>query len=244
MQTVERMVKIDGQPVTIEVRRLPLGAYEAACHLAYPRGTTPDADQVDAILAARIQAVNDYVRALPDQVIVDGHSVQDQLGVLFGARADVINHLFDVVLAAQQLTPEEQRDLEIAVRFSHWLALAMKRESTSEWVQTQTNCEACRARGLCAKRGCDGTRTRKPVWHDGRLVVKTCPVRSFTPEIERVMRLFFWTHDAVADGGWVRWQMTRLPEAGSVAEQDAWTYAALAAMRAIQMDLAKDQAHG
>jgi hypothetical protein len=227
-----RTVHIDGEPVTLLIDRLTVDEFNRAAAFPYPRGqgvksaSADDADHLD-----RVAAIDHYIEPAPGEILIDGRPAR-RLGPLFGARAEIIARLYHALLAAQEPSAEERHDLSIAARFSEYLDDARRRNIPSDWVTTGTDCGKCHKEKLCAKRHCNGTPAKKVVWHDKKHQLKTCPVLSFTPETERVVRLFAWTHQLFFEGpGVLRYQRTGLPAGSALGDQEAWTMTALAYAR-------------
>jgi hypothetical protein len=205
--------------------------YGSVSSCTYPRGHTFVAEDQDAAHLARIAAIDEHVTAAPGEVCVDGTPVA-RLGPLFGSRADVIASLYRALLEAQEPSPEERHALSVAAHFSEYLADARARKIPSDWVETGTDCGACHRRKLCTKRRCNGVAGKKPVWHDKTHVLMTCPVLAFTPETERVLQLFSWTHELSIEGpGVLRYRRIGLPAGPALGDQEAWTLEALVAVR-------------
>lgn len=66
------------------------------------------------------------------------------------------------------------------------------------------------------------------MWNDGPIVLRTCPVRDLTPENDYVLGLFrrCYTRRFVPMGPH-SWERTAWPDAGGLADQDAWMVEAL-----------------
>jgi hypothetical protein len=108
--------------------------------------------------------------------------------------------------------------LALAVRFEAFLSRA---SAGSSWKETGRDCGACRQRGLCSARGCDGIPRPDPVWLDDDVALTTCPVLEFTPFVDEVLSWFGSTYDLELGVGVARWRMTTLPYPGALAEQPA-----------------------
>ena len=231
-----------GQPVGRPVGAAPRGQKATGRAEKPPYGAPSQPTGVSG--PSRIEALDKYVRA-EDGVLVDGVPWSGPLASLFGSREELVAVLFLALLRAQQPTEEECRHLEIAVRFSHWLDQIRRKGSESHWAQTGTDCGKCHELKLCSRRGCDGSTKRAVVWHHQQIVLHTCPVLSFTAEVEETLRLFYWSHETVAyaDGS-VRWQQRHLLRDGGLSQQDAWLTGAFAWLRNVHFDLFSEARHG
>lgn len=241
MRSATTSVAIDDEQVRVSVPRLSVAAYNRLCELMYPRGSNPNLETVAEVRSQRIEAVNTYMTALAGELFVDGQETTAKMGSLFGARPDVVDCLFDTLLACQHPTPAERVNLQVVFRFSDWLMRAVSRKSTSDWLKTGTSCESCRGLELCEKRGCDGQSTKRVVWHDKRFVLKTCPVLHYTPDAEYAYRMFQLTHDLRNDDGFIQWLLTRLPGPGSLVAQESWLLGALQVFRDTHLLMVKEQ---
>ena len=235
--TVSRVVRIEGTDVAVLVERVTVAQLREIGAVGYPRGA--DISDPDDTYLRRCQISDTYVRPDAGAIVLDGTSAFPPLAATFAGQRQVVADLYDALVSAQLLSPTDRQDLDVSARFAFWLADASQRGSSSPWVETGTSCGKCHALKLCARRGCDGTPQRKAVWHDGTVAVKVCPVRSFSPDIEATLRLFFWTHQYSATG-WVR---GCLPSDGGIEAQDAWTMAALGVLQVIHNRL-MDEARG
>lgn len=66
-------------------------------------------------------------------------------------------------------------------------------------------------------------------------MLKVCPVLSFTPAVESVLRWFSWTHAlTVIPMGGARFERVAWPRPGGAAAQDAWLTAALDYVRLVR----------
>ena len=71
-------------------------------------------------------------------------------------------------------------------------------------------------------------------------MLRGCPVRAFTPEVRRALRVFDATHDLV--GEWVvHWEPRGFPERGGLAAQEAWLLEALREVRRLENQLLAEQ---
>lgn len=78
------------------------------------------------------------------------------------------------------------------------------------------------------------------MWHDGPLILKTCPVRYLTADAEAAVGLFRRCYDRHGESGIGTWRRVSLPNAGGVADQDAWTMAAIEFVRDVMNRLEVD----
>lgn len=232
-------VVLDGTPVDVRVERVSCRTLDALAGLVNPRGAVVDRDALQDLHLARAAAVDRHVLAAPGALEVDGQPA-GRFGAIVGGRADLVEELFYALLHAQTLTGQERRDLEVAARFSVWLEEAQHKAVASPWVETGLSCGACRQARLCGRRGCDGTPKTRAVWHAQRFVTMTCPVRSFTVDVERALRTFYWTHELRREG----WYQIAWPVAGGLEDQEAWMLAALGALRRVHNELSQSQADG
>lgn len=177
--------------------------------------------------------IDRHVRVCEGDFLFDGRVQTRGIAEAFAGREDVLVLLYQALLSVQSLTKWERHRLKVASHFMTWLGAARERGSSSPWARTGTSCAACQAEGLCQLRACDGIPAKKPVWHDKLLVVKVCPVLSFTPQVEEVLRVFYWTHDIVVLGNAVQWQQRFFPREGGLDDQEAWTMSALGYLRAV-----------
>lgn len=233
-------VTLDGEPVQLLVDRLTVAEFERVATLALPRGSERSPEPTNQHLA-RIRVIDRHLSPAAGEVLMDDTPVT-QLSLVFGAREDAINTLYHALIDAQQPNAIERQQLLVAVRFSSWLVASTRAGTASQWVETGTSCAACHSKKLCGKRGCDGTEQKKAVWHDTRLVLKVCPVRSLTPDVEHALRAFYWTHDCVRDTFGMRWHQVTLPRAGGLEDQETWLIDALAWLRQVHVQLAADEA--
>jgi len=234
-----RTLTIDHEPVTVLIDRLTVAELDTVAACDYPRGSSRiTVDRQDAGQLTRIAAIDRHLQPAPGEVVVDGVE-QGNLGHLFGGRADIVARLYVALRDAQSPSAVEREALSVAARFAAYLADA----PPSEWTETGTNCDACRERKLCKKRHCDGTPGKRVVWHDTKHVLKTCPVLAFTPETERVLRLFTWTHELAVEGpGVLRYRRVSLPAGPALGDQEAWTIAALDYVRGEQNAIMSERA--
>lgn len=237
MRTARVSIVLEGESVLLDVDRLTVAAFNAAAALAYPRGAkTAERDEV---FVDRIACIDRALRPAPGAIETDDPA--RGLASLYAGQPPIVAQLYDVLLDAQTTTQEERAHLRIAARFSRWLSDAQRRQVESHWTATGTSCEACHARRLCEKRGCDGTAKKKVVWHDGPIVLKTCPVLSFTPDVEWALRTFYWSHDVVMHGPSATWMQTRLVRAGGLDDQEAWLTSALGVLRSVHAQMTREQ---
>ena len=222
-----RTVVWDGEPVAVQVERVTVGRLGELTAMGYPRGASPAAGSEDALYVARLEAIDAHIKAAPGSVYLDDMAVWS-LGELVGGRQDLAAVLYHALLSGQTPSADEQRDLKVASRFQVWLDQAPE---GSAWRETGMSCAACHAKQLCGPRGCDGTVQLRVVWHDRKLALKTCPVRSFTPQVEEVLRLFYLTHTLAAIGQSVTWQRIALVRDGGIEDQDAWLMDAMGIVR-------------
>ena len=241
-----RTVVIDDEPVRLVCARLSVRDYGTIARLAGERGAAP----VGRDFIERLPYIDTYVRVVAGDLVVDERVVTDGITFWFASRDDVLAQLFDALLSAQQPNADERRQLETAARFSDWLERAKQEDSASQWVKTGTSCAECHRLKLCARRGCDGRDTKKPVWHDKKLVLRQCPVLSFTPDVEETLRLFYWSHELASTGQHLQWRQTHLLTSGAVEDQDAWLTGAFGWLRSVHAQLLQDamnetkRAHG
>ena len=221
-----RTVVWDGESVAVQVERITVGRLGEVTALGYPRGAAP-AGPEDALHLARIAAIDAHVKAALGSVYLDDAAVWS-VGTLVGGRFDLAAALYDVLLSGQTPSMSERHNLRVAARFHAWLDQAPE---GSAWRETGTSCAACHAKQLCSLRGCDGTVQPRVVWHDRKLALKMCPVRSFTPQVEEVLRLFYLTHTLSAIGQSVTWQRIALVRDGGIEDQDAWLMDAMGIVR-------------
>ena len=234
-------VEIDGETLRLECTSLTISQHSELLRLGGARGIPPTPLSA-AFHRQRVQAFDRYVQVRAGDLLVDGVISTEGLAAHYAAREDVIARLFNAFLIAQQPVLEDIHNLRVAIRFSNWLSDAIDRQSSSHWVKTGTDCSLCQALKLCAKRGCAGTETKRPVWHSGPIILRRCPVLSFTPEIEEAMRLFYWSHSVVVDAGKnVRYRQIHLINPGGVQDQDAWLTGAFGHLRAIHYEIANDR---
>lgn len=224
---VTRLVRIEGDNVPVLVDRVTVSQLREIGDAGYPRGVS--LGDPDHVYLSRCQLIDTFTRPAPCAIKVDGVAAIVPLAATFGAQPQVVADLYDALVSAQHVSEDERTALEVSARFAWWLADAKERDSSSPWAETGTSCAKCHALDLCGKRGCDGTPKPKPVWHDGRMAVKVCPVRSFTPEIEATLRLFFWSHE-LRQTGWTR---VCLPADGGLDDQTAWTMGALGVLQTV-----------
>ncbi|HXG88765.1 MAG TPA: hypothetical protein VNJ02_10550 [Vicinamibacterales bacterium] len=242
----QQTVAIDGEVVRLEVARVTVHELAQLARLVSPRGSRAPSASLRAVLhLARVAAIDAHVTAPSGDVLIDEVVMVDGLGTLLGGREDLVTRLFSAVLDAQQLSSAERDALVTATRFSLWLDEARANKVGSSWLETGTNCQTCHELQLCARRGCDGSTKKRVVWHHGPLVLKTCPVLSFTPEIENALRVFYWTHEVTTHpNGAVRWQRTSLPAAGGLDEQNAWLMSALGCVHQTHLEVMHEQHKG
>lgn len=90
----------------------------------------------------------------------------------------------------------------------------------------------------------DGERKPVPIWWDTKLEAFACPVRDITPEVEEYEWWFEQTHEisAVGMSTLLVCRCVRLPEAGSVGEQEARLWQALTVLAATTNELLAEQA--
>lgn len=72
------------------------------------------------------------------------------------------------------------------------------------------------------------------VWHDGPVVLTTCPVLDLNaPRVQEALAWFGVTHDIAYVGmsGHPVWQLVRLPAAGPAGAQSHWLMAAMTVVR-------------
>lgn len=237
MRRIARDVVIDGESVRLQVARLTVAELDEVARFVGSRGTKPvNFDSERALQIDKFITTTD--------VSIDDRPAR-ALGRVFGARSDILALLFFELLSCQQLTDEDRRLLEIATRFSLWLDQARSTAIESTWKTTGTNCAMCHELQLCERRGCNGVE-QKHVWHDTKLVLKTCPVLSFTPETERILRLFYLTHQQSFASGVPQWTLVALPQSGGVADQEVWTMEALLFVHSVHVSVAVERAkrHG
>lgn len=235
MRTVVVPIVVDGEPIECSIDRMSVASFNAVAHLVYPRGA--DAEDRDDVYLERIRAVDRYLRPTPGALDTDSLS---GVAALFGGQPTVIAQLYFALLGAQTPSVKEREDLRIGARFSNWLGEARKR-TDSDWVKTGTNCAACRQLQLCAKRGCDGSTKTKVVWHDGPLALKTCPVLSFTPEVEWALRSFYWSHEVAYHGQSATWTQARMMRTGGLDQQEAWLTDAFGVLRTVHAAMAHER---
>ena len=122
--------------------------------------------------------------------------------------------------------PAGKKTLAVAVRFESFLERA---SPGSSWAETGRDCGACRQRGLCVARGCDGVERADPVWVDTdvELLVYTCPVLAYTPWVEEVFAWFTLLYTVEVGFGWAQWRRSTLPYEGGMADQPGKLIAAL-----------------
>ncbi len=226
-------VPIDGQDVRLLVRPLSVAATTAIIALGVPRGPLNSPEPIRA--PAGLSIVAAHLDLPPGQVEIDGvplHTATVFVG-LYGGRLDVLYQLRNAVIETTRLSQEERRELTIAVRFLWWLPSAV-----GDWKETGSSCRKCIEASLCGPRGCDGTSQKpKVVWHDHRLVVNVCPVRSLTPSVEAVL-LWFSACYGAQDG---RYRRIAFPGPGGAADQDAWLLDAMAHVANVKNELIHEQ---
>ena len=225
-------LRIDGETVMGVFTRMTVGELGEAEAVAFPRGASPS----DSAVATRAHLLDRFV-SLPDVTVDDAPTT---VAAAFGARADVLIGLFLTLLAAQKPNAQETADLAVAMRFSVWLANARAEKSSSPWAETGTSCVECRREQLCAKRGCDGTVKKRVVWHDKGVVLKQCPILSFTPLIETTIRRYYLAHEVSAATG--RRELRHLPRPGGLDDQESWELDAFRVLRAVEAQIAQETA--
>jgi hypothetical protein len=226
------VVSIDGQEVRLLVRPLTVAATTALVALGASRG--PSATITHA--PGGLSLIASYVDLPAGQVTVDDRPVEsaEELVRLFSGRQEVLYRMHQAVIATTRLSDAERRELTVAVRFLWWLPSAV-----GQWKETGASCRKCIDAGLCGSRGCDGTTqvglSGKPraVWHDAKLVVNVCPVRSLTPAVEAVLVWFSACYGA-QEG---RYRRIALPDVGGVGHQDAWLLDAMAHVAHVRNEL-------
>lgn len=229
-RTVQRKVNIDGESVRLDIDRLTVDEYEGAAALQSPKGTLT-ADTA-AVVKQRLHYIDTHIEVVEGDLIhEDSGAIIRRVAHWLGHREDVMVLLFGALLNAQHLDEEEQEQLRIALHFTEWLQQAQADELPSDWVRTGTNCAKCVAKGLDQKRGCNGVQVKKVVWHYRKVRMRTCPVMSFTVDVERALRQFYWTHTIRSEGGTPLWSQTFLPNGPVLSEQEAWSMSALAFLR-------------
>ena len=227
MKRRKRSLPIDGETINILVQSLTVREVGEVLQLGYPRGPKP----TDLLFADRVFMIDKYLQVESGSVFYDDVPVHSGLASLFSARKDIIEALYYEVLLAQTISKAESESLDIAARFSYWLAT--HQDSPSHWVKTSTSCILCRIKGLCDRRGCDGVEKKQVVWRDKKWVLHSCPILHFTPEIEEILRVFHATHQ-FQDGIWVR---TALVAVGGIEDQDSWQMSALGHLRSVHQDI-------
>lgn len=231
-------VTLDGEPIRLLVDRLSVVELDEVSRCVVARGSsgTPEA----SLLATyqQSQCLDRFVRVFERDFLMNDQPVA-AVGTSLGGQTESISQVFNALLDAQALSTTEQHDLTVSIRFLAWLGSTQS--EASKWRETGTNCQACHALGLCGKRACGNAPSKKPVWHDQSIHVRVCPVKSLTPDVERVLRLFGWTHTYGAHG----FQQACLPSSAHMSEQEAWTLSALAHARAVYRDVHRQQVtHG
>lgn len=229
-RTVQTMVVIDGEPVRFIVDRLTIAEYENVAALMYPRGTNVKEDS--GCSEHRLHFINTHLEVVFGDMVDENNRPISRVGHWFGNREDIIALLFVTLLNAQNVSEEERLQLSIALHYTEWLQRAKEKELPSDWVRTETSCAKCHAKGLNTKRGCDGQEVRKIVWHYRAHRLRSCPVMNFTPDVERMIRLFYWSHTVRADGrGVPAWVQLHLPNGPVLLDQEAWSMSALSFLR-------------
>lgn len=231
-------VTLDDEPIAVRIERLTVGELNAVARWSGIRGPSVDPQAYAELLMGRVAAVDRYVDAEPGEVSVDGTPITTGLGTVFGNRSASIAVLYHALIDAQDVTEAERRDLRLAARFLVWLdEEGRKAAPASKW-STGTDCDACRAQDLCAARNCAGVERKRPVvWHDKKVYVTTCPVRSFTPDVETALRVFFVTHECTSEG----WRPVGSPTAGGLEDQEAWMVSAMAVLRRVHNELTSER---
>lgn len=215
------------------VDRLTVGEVDSLADGAIPRGPGLPAAALAPITRQQLALLDRHVDVCAGDILIDGEPVT-KLSAVLGGQTSTINALFEVLVEAQGLTPDEREQLTIAVRFQLWLAFEQRNnKSTSKWVETGTSCAKCHELELCGRRACGATPAKKPVWHDKKIHVRRCPVLSITPETDRILRLFEWTHVAQPTG----FHQSFLPASAQLEDQEAWTLSALSHVRAVYTDV-------
>lgn len=225
---------IDGEPIRLYVDRLTVAELDHVALIGVGRGTKTTNADVSEMTQKQAKAIDKFVSVFPGDVLVDGEAVTS-VGVLFGGQTTTLDELFGLLLRCQSLTPEESHDMTVAIRFTQWLYA--KDRKKSHWVDTGTSCALCHAMDLCKKRACGTTPSTRPVWNDNAIYVKRCPILSLTQEVERVIRLFEWTHSWTDNG----YKQTCLPGPAALDEQEAWTLSALAHTRNVFTKVSLEQ---
>ncbi len=226
-------VVLEGEPVRLVVDRLTVSELDRVAEAVIPRGSGVEARVVLELTRAQTAHLDTHVQVVKGDLLVEAVEVV-RLGDVFGAQTDTIHELFHVLLGAQSLSTSERTDLTVGTRFHLWLSDEDRKPS--KWKETGSSCQKCHELQLCRVRACGGVPAKKVVWHDRRIHVHECPIRSLTPEVERVIRLFEWTHAWGAHG----FEARHLPGAQSVNDQEAWTLAAVTFVRGIYADVYAD----
>jgi hypothetical protein len=74
-------------------------------------------------------------------------------------------------------------------------------------------------------------------------VLKTCPVRALTGQVESALRWFFWTHAlVVVPMAGAMYQRESWPAAGGAGDQDAWLTQALEWLRDVHNAMLREAA--
>ena len=225
-------VMIDGEVVRLECAALTVREYTEVLAMAWPRGMQKDVFGSPLTLE-RVRLLDQHLGVCESDLVVNDIVITRGIAQFFAAREDVLVELYHVVIEAQHLGEEMRQNLLVAVRFSDWLS---RQRATSHWAQTGLSCGRCQVLEFCKRRGCDAVERKKPVWHDKRLVLTTCPVLRFTPEVESTLMLFYGSHEF--DGE--RWRQRHLIAPGSLLDQDMLMTQTMEWLRSVHMQLVQD----
>jgi len=233
-----RSIDLDGETVVLLCPSLTVGELGDLTAAGYPRGVATE----DRHYARRCALIDQHLGVERGTLVVDGRPVSGGLASLFGGRPEVIGLLYGELLMAQQVSADEAHDLKVAARFTQFLGQQSAKDApTNPWAKTGTSCGRCHQMHLCESRGCDGTKQTRVVWRDKGMVLKTCPVRSFTPRIEQTLRLFYGTHTMTqTPNGGLQWEQRTAVAEGGYEQQDAWTMHAFQELRHVHMQMAQE----
>lgn len=236
-------IRIDKRPVQLFCTRLTVNQYNELIRFGVGgRGTNPLPESGERVVQ-RVQLIDRYVRVHKGDVLdEEDRPIERGLAAQMVSQSSTIELLYSTLVQAQQLSAEERQSLIVAARFSGYLEqeYQKKPQERSPWAVTGTDCRKCHQLKLCGKRMCHGKSSRRVVWRDKQLVLRTCPVLHFTPDVEEALRLFFWTYELRVQSGHLRWTQAHFVNAGGLGDQDAWLTSAFNLLCLIHMRMLKE----